>query len=456
MMKKICIVVLLLVSTVEIGFGQSFQGGWAGKLSVQKEELPLLFEFRYNGQWEGTLQSPKQSSQKFPLSTIRTKGDSIFFTVDKLEIQFSGQLVEHRTNIHGEFQQGSFKTVLILDRINGNADLTPASYKRSQRIAPPYSYDTLDVVFGNKLDNVTLAGTLTKPREAGKFPAVVLVTGSGPQDRNESMMGHEPFKVIADYLTSNGIVVLRYDDRGVGESTGSFSNATTGDFGKDALAALNFLKSDAKVDPNKIGILGHSEGGLIAYILAGQRAPSVNFLISLAGPSIKMDSLMMLQNMAVMKSLGKEMTTKDSELIRENFAIAKGDLPADQAFKAVMKNMESVPNSQNSTFADEIGVLITPWYRHFLKIDPIPFIKKINVPVFAAFGGKDIQVPAMQNMESLTDNLQPNSKNELKIYPNFNHLFQNATTGSVKEYAEIGESINERILEDMVVWIKNL
>jgi len=313
------------------------------------------------------------------------------------------------------------------------------------------------VVFGDKLDNgVTLAGTITKPREAGKFPAVILVTGSGPQDRNELMMGHEPFKVIADYLTSNGIIVLRYDDRGIGKSTGSFSKATTGDFGKDALAALNFLKSDSQVDPNKIGVLGHSEGGLIAYILAGQRAPSVNFLISLAGPSIKMDSLMMLQNMAVMKSLGKEMTSKDSELIRENFAIAKGDLPADQALKAIMKNMESVPNSQNSTFADEIGVLITPWYRHFLKIDPVPFIKKINVPVFAAFGGKDIQVPATQNMESLTHNLQPNSKSKLKIYPNFNHLFQNAKTGSIKEYAEIGESINEQILEDIVVWIKAL
>src|SRR5690606_8855828 len=253
-------------------------------LAVPSAEIPLVLEFQYNGQWEGTLQSPKQSSQKFPLSNIKSSGDSLFFTLPKLGIRFSGQLMENRSIIHGEFQQGNFKTILILNRIAGNAEGSSISYQRSQRISPPYSYDTIDVQFTNKLDDVTLAGTLSKPREPGKFPAVILISGSGPQDRNELIMGHEPFKVIADYFTKNGIIVLRYDDRGVGKSTGSFSEGTTADFGKDALAALNFLKGEAQVDPAKIGVLGHSEGGLIGYILAGQKVPSVNFLLSLAGP----------------------------------------------------------------------------------------------------------------------------------------------------------------------------
>ena len=418
--------------------------------------MPLILEFRYDGQWEGTLQSPKQSSQKFPLSNVRSTGDSLFFTLPQLGIQFSGQLTSGRSIIEGEFQQGNFTTRLRLNRLDANTDVSAYANKRSQRIIPPYSYDTVDVEFTNKLDQVILAGTLSKPRASGKFPAVILITGSGPQNRNEFIMGHEPFKVIADYFTKNGIVVLRYDDRGVGKSTGSFSKGTTADFGKDALAALNFLQKQEQVDPGKVGILGHSEGGLIGYILAGQRAPSVNFLLSLAGPSIKMDSLIVLQNAAVMKVLGKEMTTKDYSLIRENIAIAKGNLPADLALKAIMKNMESVPNSQNASFADEIGVLITPWYRHFLKIDPQPFINKIEIPVFAAFGGKDIQVPALTNMESLTDHLPANPNHEIKIYPDFNHLFQKAASGSVQEYAEIQESINEQVLKDMVAWIKAL
>jgi alpha/beta superfamily hydrolase len=266
--------------------------------------MPLIFGLKYNGEWEGTMQSPKQSTNKFPLTSVVSEGDSIFLEMKNLGIKYAGKISADRNSIDGKFQQGGLKVDLILNKLTEAQAQKASSMKRSQRVNPPYSYDTVDVNFENTIDKVTLAGTITKPKEAGKYPAVVLVSGSGPQDRNETLMGHEPFKVLADYLTKNNIVVLRYDDRGINKSTGDFSKGTTADFGKDALAAVHFLRKQPQVDPMKVGIIGHSEGGLIATILAGQQASGLNFIVTLAGPMIPMDSLMLLQNEAVMKSQG--------------------------------------------------------------------------------------------------------------------------------------------------------
>lgn len=448
--------ILVLFCSCSLGFSQSFEGNWKGSLQVSGMELPLIFEFKYNGGWEGSMQSPKQSTNRFPLSSITASGDSIYVELKNMGVKYHGKIGSDRNEIHGTFQQGAMKTNLVLQRLTADEASKEGTYKRSQRVNPPYSYDTVDVTFENSIDKVTLAGTITKPKEPGKYPAVVLVSGSGPQDRNETLMGHEPFKVLSDYLTKNNIIVLRYDDRGVGKSTGNYSKATTGDFGKDALAALGFLRKQAQVDPNKVGIIGHSEGGLIASILAGQQTSGLNFIVTLAGPTIPMDSLMLLQNAAVMKSLGKTISPDELAMIKRNYEIMASDLPSDQAFDAIRNNLKSVNGSQNMEGADQIGALVTPWFRHFIKIDPVPFIQKIKIPVFAAFGGKDIQVPATENMESLNKNLPKSKKDLLKIYPSFNHLFQNAKTGAVGEYSEIEETINSELMKDLASWIKSL
>ncbi|WP_293930401.1 alpha/beta hydrolase family protein [Sphingobacterium sp. UBA6645] len=427
--------------------GQSFEGSWTGTLVLPTVKLPTVFEFTYDGQWKGTMQSPSQSMAKLPFSAIEADGDSIHVEVRSFGIKYSGKLSSDKQAITGQVQQGSMRAPLDFKKGPWK------SYKRPQAVNPPYSYDTVDVKIPNREDNVVLAGTITRPKSGGKHPGVVLVTGSGPQDRNSSIYGHQSFKLIADYLTKRGIVVLRYDDRGVGQSTGIYTQATTSDFGKDALSALNYLSKQADVDPKKVGVIGHSEGGLIATILAGQRVPSLKFIVDLAGPAIAIDSLMVLQSEAVMKVQGKTMSAQDRALIKKNYEIVKSKLSAEEAFEALMANMRAVPGSQNVQFGDEIGVLVTPWYRHFMKIDPIHFIKKINIPVFAAFGGTDVQVIAAPNMESLTDNLPRNLKSIVKVYPGLNHLFQTSKSGSHLEYGDIEETFSPEVLKDMADWI---
>ena len=454
-MKKYFLIIAILSSCFSV-LAQNFEGIWRGTLNVPGLELPIVFELKLLDQWTGTMQSPKQSTAKIPLSSVRVQEDSVYLEVKSIGLSYHGKLASDKKQINGTIKQGALEAPMRLE-ISNSADLKNSiGFKRSQQVKTPYSYDTLAVSFRNEIDQIDLAGTITYPRGKDKYPAVVLVSGSGPQDRNESLMGHEPFKILADFLTRNGIAVLRYDDRGVAESKGDFKTATSADFSKDAIAALNYLKTKPFVNPKRIGIIGHSEGGLIAFLLAGQKVPALKFMVSLAGPTIPMDSLLLLQSQAVMKSMGKSMTNTEIAVQRENYRIVMSDLPASQAMDSLMKNMQALPESQNPEFASGIATLLTPWYRYFLKIDPIPQIKKINIPVFAAFGGKDIQVPALANAESLTDNLPKGKLNAIKVYPELNHLFQKAKTGAVVEYSEIEETLNEELLNDIVMWIKSL
>ncbi|MBE8719872.1 alpha/beta hydrolase family protein [Sphingobacterium pedocola] len=324
-----------------------------------------------------------------------------------------------------------------------------------QYLSASQPYDTLEVVFTNVYDDVQLAGTLSFPKRAGRYPAVILLTGSGAQNRDEEISGHKPFKVITDYLTQRGIVVLRYDDRGVGKSTGQFDNSTIGDFSKDALAALAFLKKQNQVDARKIGFIGHSEGGLIAALLAGQNMRDLSFIMSLAGPAISIDQLMVDQLYAIGKTSGmSEPALEAARRINEkNFAIVKGDLNNREAYKGLMENMKMVPGFTEHA---DLLAMVSPAYRYFLRIEPEKYLKKITIPVFAAFGSLDVQVPSTRNLESLHRLLPRNPKSVLKEYEGLNHLFQQAQTGRVAEYAEIKETFNERVLSDMADWITNL
>ncbi|MEN5234837.1 alpha/beta hydrolase family protein [Sphingobacterium faecium] len=443
------------MSTITV-FPQNFAGSWKGMLKVGNSNLTFVIHLSEEaGLWKATADSPDQGAFGIP-AQAHINGNGIEVVIHG-GITYIGK-IEKENIIGGEFQQGAFRARLDLTKTEDISTASKVKISRSQRIVPPYNYDTVDVNFRNKYDDVLLSGTLTSPKQKGKFAAVVLVTGSGPQDRNETLMGHEPFRILSDFLTKNNIVVLRYDDRGVGLSQGSFINGTIENFSKDAMAAIDFLKKRPNVDPNKIGIIGHSEGGLIAELLAGQKLPSLSFIVSLAGPAIPIDSLMVSQLYRIGKVAGMSdlALAHAQEINRKNFEIVKSNKPHKEAMAMILDNMKIDPAQLNSTSKLELETLLLPSYRYFMRIDPIPFIKKITIPVYAAFGSLDVQVPAEQNLNSLKSNLPTNPKTVLKEYEGLNHLFQKASTGAVSEYEHISETINNEVLLDLVKWIHAL
>jgi len=453
-MKYISIVLFLVLQSC-VGYSQDLIGSWSGKLDFGVQKLTFVVHINQaDGKWTAKADSPDQSAFGIPFQ-IEVKGDSVLLHNPQgisLKLKHS-----EGDNLKGYFSQIGMTIPVVL--VKGAAIIQPKSSVKFQTPKPPYAYDTLDVIIPNTYVNISLAGTLTKPRSKGKFPAVILVTGSGPQDRDETLFGHKPFKVLADYLTRNGIIVLRYDDRGVGKSAGSFEKATIDDFSKDALSALDFLKKQPDVDINKIGIIGHSEGGLIANLLAGQGVPNVSFIVTLAAPTIPIRDLMVEQLYSVGKSEGMSefQLAMAKEINKKNFDVVKSDLNTDEAFAQLKKNMNILEESdKNAAIRREMLTLLAPAYRYFVRIDPTNFLKKIYIPVFGAFGTLDVQVPSTLNLRGYHDNLPENSKTVLKEYEGMNHLFQKSKSGKVSEYAQIDETINEQVLKDIAEWIKGL
>ncbi len=268
---------------------QDITGSWLGNLNAGQSELRLIFNFEAgeNG-YTGTLDSPDQGVRGIPFAEVDFDGSHISVTIPQMGVTYTGTLIPDGTAIEGIFKQGLYELKLNMER-------GAIVINRPQESQPPYPYRSREVKFDNPTDGVTLAGTLTLPAETGVYPAVIMVTGSGPQNRDEEILDHKPFLVISDYLTRRGIAVLRYDDRGVAESTGSFSGSTTEDFTRDALAAFDFLRGQDEIDPTRVGVISHSEGGTIAFMMAA-REPELGFVVSIAGGLLPGDSTLVLQN----------------------------------------------------------------------------------------------------------------------------------------------------------------
>ncbi|WP_025762236.1 alpha/beta hydrolase family protein [Dyadobacter tibetensis] len=339
--------------------------------------------------------------------------------------------------------------------------------RHSQEPIPPDPYYSEEVSFKNVEDSITLLGTLTLPNKEGNFPVVILITGSGPQDRNIEVFGHKPFLVIADYFTRQGLAVLRYDDRGIGKSTGSFMTATSQDFASDAISALNYLKTRSEINVQKIGLLGHSEGGLVSAIAASQ-CKEVRFVISLAGLGARGLEALGLQTeliaraggvndagIALIKKSNREVeeilnTTPDTTVLRKALTAY---------FKANGHQIpeEMVPPGQSKAkfFENSVNFMCTPWYQWLLKVDPADFYGKIACPVLALNGSKDLQVDAKQNLpliyKAVKNGGNPNVA--IKELPNLNHFFQNCNTGHPNEYADIQETFSPLALTTMTDWI---
>ncbi|WP_144395418.1 alpha/beta hydrolase family protein [Pleionea sediminis] len=330
---------------------------------------------------------------------------------------------------------------------------------RPQTPKPPFDYITESVSVTNQKDNVTLAGTLSIPKGHIKATAI-LITGSGPQDRDETILGHKPFAVIADHLTTHGIAVLRMDDRGVGQSTGRFGEATTHDFATDISAAVDFLKQRNDIPAKKIGLIGHSEGGMVAPMVASRR-DDIAFLILLAGPGITIDKLYSEQRYLILKASGIDESVLNSVYRGEKRLFKEiRELPIDKpisdSIKAELRELHSVFGTNNDSANQLIEFISTPWFRYFMTYNPEDYFRDITIPVLALNGTLDLQVAAESNLNGLQQLFEKYGYKDYTIKPlkQLNHLFQTAKTGNVNEYRQIEETFSPVALNEMTTWLE--
>lgn len=445
-MKKILFLYLLLISFTT---NAQIEGTWSGNIELPTSKLPFVLHItKENNVFKATADSPDQGAYGLNIQEIKFENNKLFFKDARMFMTYEGDLVNN--NINGIFKQGGQKFTL---------NFTKGAFKRNrpQEPQPPFNYKTENVTFENKESKIKLSGTLTMPSAGKKFPAIVLVSGSGPQDRNEELFNHKPFWVIADYLTKQGYAVLRYDDRGVGESGGDFENATTFDFADDANCAVNFLKSIKEIDPKKTGILGHSEGGMVAQIIAAQRN-DIAFIISMAGPGIAIDELMLKQKYDVEKNSGVPEKTLNANqvLFRKIYEIIKTNNSAEKIEQEITAYIKQNPNYTNlsTTEIKQLTELVNnKWFTTFVRYNPENYFPKIKAKVLALNGDKDVQVAAKENLNGWQNGLAHNKKVTVKMYPNLNHLFQKAKTGMPDEYGAIETTIEPIVLEDISNWL---
>ncbi len=468
-MKIIREILLTIIFAAQI-FGQQhdLSGIWSGKLELPNTiKLTVVFHIQKDeaGNYTSTMDSPDQGAKGIATESTEINEDSILIKIPAVRGYYSGKIIYDENKIDGKWVQGGMTLALIISKVEKVEEA-----KRPQEPKEPFPYKSEEVTFENKVDNVTLAGTLTMPENGDDFTAVVLITGSGPQNRNEELLGHKPFLVLSDYLTRNGIAVLRFDDRGTAKSTGNFSTATTQDFSRDVIAAVEYLKTRKEINHSKIGLIGHSEGGLIAPIVAVDDK-DVAFIVLMAGPGIPGDSILILQSELIQKAEG----TPEEE-INKTLAINR------KIYSMIIKSKddETLKNQLREEFNSEISqmtedekkkigdpelyinqqlkTLTSPWFKYFLSYNPVPTLEKVKCPVLAINGEKDLQVPPKENLSAIERALKKsgNKNFETKMLPGLNHLFQTAKTGAVSEYSQIEETISPLALETMLDWIKKV
>jgi len=438
-------------------------GSWLGELKAGAVTLRIVFTIAStDGALSATMDSPDQGAKGIPVSAVTVTADAIRLEVKVANAWYAGTLTTDGKSIDGTWNQGGAVFPVLLSRLPGAFTL-----ERPQDPKPPFPYTAQDVTFPNQKAGVQLAGTLTIPAGKGRFPAVVLVTGSGPQNRDEAIMGHKPFAVIADFLSRNGIAVLRYDDRGVAGSKGSFAGSTTLDFADDAEAAFGYLAARPEVDPKRVGILGHSEGGLIAPIVAA-RNPAVGFIVLLAGPGVRGDQLILAQGDALARAAGTDAATADwsHALNAKLYQIIEqpGD-PAANAAEAkdtLLAGIDSAPKltdqerqTAKAQADNSIAQLSSAWFRLFLSLDPATYLSHVTVPVLALNGTLDLQVPPDLDLPAIQAALTTagNKHYTLMKLDGLNHLFQHATTGLPDEYGKLTETFAPEALSAIRDWI---
>lgn len=462
-MKNLTLVILTSLFSLTI-YGQDITGQWNGVLKIQGTQMRLVFNIsQTENSLSSTMDSPDQGAKGIPTTTTSFENSILKITIANSKIEYQGTLGQDNV-IVGTFNQGgqSFPMNLSKEKIEKEKLIRP------QEPIKPYPYYSEDITFENKNAGINLAGTLTLPNKEGVFPVVILISGSGPQNRDEELLGHKPFLVLSDFLTKNGIAVLRYDDRGIAMSKGDFKTATSADFATDVESVIAYLKTRKEINKNKIGLIGHSEGGLIAPMVAS-KSKDVAFIILLAGTGIQGDSLLLLQKKLIEEASGvsKEDIQKGQTSNRKVFDIVNKSTSLEQLnsdltiyFKQILKDN---PNTQKpAEMSDDdfvklqVKQIASPWMQYFIKYNPAPALEKVKCPVLAINGEKDLQVPPKENLEAIKKALTKggNKRVTTKELPNLNHLFQECKTGSPDEYATIEQTFSPIALTEILKWLQ--
>jgi fermentation-respiration switch protein FrsA (DUF1100 family) len=438
---------------------QNVEGRWNGTLNAGAMKLPLVVNVALkDGLYSATIDSPSQGAKGIPASAVKFENAKFSFSIAALGVEYEGAAHgDSVDSIVGTFKQNGLSFPLTFTRSKAENAALP----RPQEPKKPYPYKEEEVRFENKAAGVVLAGTLTMPTTGTDFPTAVLVSGSGPQNRNEELLGHKTFLVLSDYLTRNGIAALRYDDRGTGESSGDYSAAGIDDMASDAAAAVEYLATRKDINPQKTGIIGHSEGGTIAFLLAGKRDSRLSFIVSMAGMAIPGDSLLKMQRRLLCEAQGiTEEYIAKQEAIIEIITGLIDKYPADYILQNINRLADEVLPEEwrgNETIKQTIqrGVnqMKSVELQSIMKCNPAEALRGIKCRVLALNGEKDLQVPADANLERIKALVE--SPVTAKKYPGLNHLFQHCATGLPHEYGNIGETIAPEALKDMAEWIKN-
>ena len=447
---------------------RSIQGIWVGTLKSFGVEVEIVFTISENSdnKFTATMDIPFQRAQEKPVDEVTFQNGNLRLEIKSMWATFEGCVKKNFSTVEGQWKQAGQSIPLVLRRVNEAPKL-----HRPQEPKKPYPYNEEEVTYENKKAGVKLAGTLTYPQSKGPFPAVLLVSGSGPQDRNETVFGHCPFLVLADHLTRYGFAVLRVDDRGMGGSGGSmatFFQSTSEDLMGDVMAGVEYLKSRKEINPKQIGLIGHSEGGIIAP-MAAAKSPAVAFIVLMASPGLMGEEVLYSQNELLLRAVGAsdEVLATRRASLKQIFDVLKNEkdnttarikirkIARDELAKMSEKEKEAIGASE-SMLELQIQMVMSPWFRFFLTYNPKTTLMKVKCPVLAIIGEKDLQVSSKENLEAIEETLKAggNKHYMIKELSNLNHLFQTAETGALTEYAKIEETISPTALKLIADWIK--
>jgi hypothetical protein len=435
-------------------------GVWRGTVNRGGVDLRLIVTVATNAHGTtASLDSPDLMANGLALAGLARDGRTVNFSIPASGVSYRGTLDEQGGRMSGLWARPGSPDASVTFVRSAPAAGAAAPRLRPQTPRAPFPYRAEEVAFDNvRAPGVRLAGTLTLPPGRGPFPAAILISGSGPQDRDESIWGHKPFAVLADHLTRQGIAVLRYDDRGVAASTGAQDGATSADFATDARAALAYLRSRPEIDPRGIGLVGHSEGGLIGP-LAAVEDEGVAYLVLLAGPGTSTRTLMEAQRRAIGMAQGQTPAELDRsaalyDLLSSLSGSARSAAEAEAAMRAALTDeamiAAALPLAQRDAV---IRRYLDPWFRYFAAYDPAPVLARVRVPILALNGSLDRQVIAAENLAGIRAATRANRDVAIMELPGLNHLFQTARTGALGEYQDIEESFAPIALGAVSRWI---
>lgn len=448
------IAAIVQAETPELDGDAPAVGTWEGALDTGVRLRLVLHITHSDGEFAATVDSPDQGATGIPVDKLDVDPDQVRFSITPIGASFRGRL--DNDTLKGHWRQGGARLPLALQRVD-----RPTALVRPQTPQPPFEYDASVLTFVSADGKTTLAGTLTTPDSTGPYPAVVLLSGSGPQDRDATMFEHKPFLLIADYLTRRGIAVLRFDDRGVGESGGDRHSATIADFTEDALGAINTLA--ARDDIANIGVIGHSEGAMVGDLVAA-RSQNVAFLVRLAGPAVPGPALLSAQSAAIFTAAGgaAKLGAQISALNERLYALAASDISDEELREQARDVIDEAAADLDAGTRRAIGLdgnlsaktaaLSLPWFRDFVRRDAGQTLGALKIPVLALYADRDTQVVATQNAPAAKTRLV-HPRSEVRRYAGLNHLFQAAQSGAPTEYGSIEQTLAPLVLEDVASWL---